>query len=186
MSARFFIRALTRVLALSALLAVPATVARAHNGADLETDPCVSALGAGLIHFNAYQPDLEAKGHYCYSIPGSGTTIIVIDLVHRHLREVPTSVEIFKVGSTEEPTEPIARSPAEVRTHGVIETVASFEPGTYEAVVRTATEPVAERRLSFVIGANGQGDLARYFSLTLAAGLLSFVAYTRLRRRARG
>lgn len=184
MSAQRIVGPVMRALALIAMIAMPTTAAMAHNGADLETDPCVSALGTDLIHFNAYQPSLEAKGHYCYSIPGSGTTIVVIDLVHRHLREVPTSVEIFKVGSGTEPQDPIVAAPPEVRTHGVIETVADLGPGTYEAVVRTETEPVAERRLNFIVGAGEGGAMARYFSLALMAGVLAFVAYSRLRRRA--
>jgi hypothetical protein len=43
--------------------------AAAHEGAELEQDPCVRWVGESAVHFNAYQPQYELKAQYCTDIP---------------------------------------------------------------------------------------------------------------------
>ena len=55
--------------------------AYAHGTVAMEEDPCVQRVGGNLVHFNAYQPQNEAKAQYCTEIPGEGDTFLVVDLV---------------------------------------------------------------------------------------------------------
>ena len=56
-------------------------LAGAHGNATMEEDTCVQRVGGSLVHFNAYQPQNEAKAQYCTEIPGEGDTFLVVDLV---------------------------------------------------------------------------------------------------------
>jgi hypothetical protein len=59
---RHMTRAGSMVLLLVAALYPGA--AAAHEGTDLEVDPCVRWVGESAVHFNAYQPQYELKAQY--------------------------------------------------------------------------------------------------------------------------
>jgi hypothetical protein len=71
--------------------------AAAHEGTDLEVDPCVRWVGESAVHFNAYQPQYELKAQYCTDIPKTGETFLVVDLVDPALRNVPVGLRIVKL-----------------------------------------------------------------------------------------
>jgi hypothetical protein len=68
----------------------------AHEGTDLEVDPCVRWVGESAVHFSSYQPQYELKAQYCTDIPKTGETFLVIDLVDPALRNVPVGLQIVK------------------------------------------------------------------------------------------
>ena len=76
--------------------------AAAHEGADLEVDPCVRWVGESAVHFNAYQPQYELKAQYCTDIPKTGETFLVVDLVDPALRNVPIGMRIVKGNGSNE------------------------------------------------------------------------------------
>ena len=42
-----------------------ATGAGAHGTAPIDQDTCVRYAGTFRVHYSAYQPHLDPKGHYC-------------------------------------------------------------------------------------------------------------------------
>src|SRR6185503_15307075 len=82
------------VLLLVAALYPGAAVA--HEGMDLEVDPCVRWSGESAVHFNAYQPQYELKAQYCTDIPKTGETFLIVDLVDPALRTVPVGLRVVK------------------------------------------------------------------------------------------
>jgi hypothetical protein len=87
------------IRALILLAALYPGVAAAHGTVALEEDTCVRRVGGNLVHFNAYQPQYEAKAQYCTEIPGEGDTFLVVDLVDPGLRNLPVSVRVVRGGS---------------------------------------------------------------------------------------
>src|SRR5580765_1250796 len=92
------LRHMTRTGSLVLLLvaALYSCAAVAHEGMDLEVDPCVRWVGESAVHFNAYQPQYELKGQYCTDIPKTGETFLVVDLMDPALRTVPVGMRIVK------------------------------------------------------------------------------------------
>ena len=92
------IRQMTRTGSMVLLLvaALYPGAAAAHEGADLEVDPCVRWVGESAVHFNAYQPQYELKAQYCTDIPKTGETFLVVDLVDPALRNMPVGLRIVK------------------------------------------------------------------------------------------
>ena len=74
----------------------------AHEGADLEVDPCVRWVGESAVHFNAYQPQYELKAQYCTDIPKEGDTFLVVDLVDPALRNEPVGMRVMKGNGSKE------------------------------------------------------------------------------------
>ena len=58
------------------------TVAWAHGGVAIDMDPCVQRAGAYLVHFSAYQPQVNAIEEFCSSVPQTGNVILVFDLIY--------------------------------------------------------------------------------------------------------
>jgi hypothetical protein len=116
-----------------ALLASPRTSA-AHGGSPLEKDPCRGEAGGRVIHFSAYQPEVNPTEEYCADVPATGSAILVVDLVDRALRTVPLALRLERADGS------VAfESPARPHPDGVMNAKVEFEaPGDYAVVVAFA------------------------------------------------
>jgi len=134
------------VLLLVAALYPGATAA--HEGADLEVDPCVRWVGESAVHFNAYQPQYELKAQYCTEIPKTGETFLVVDLVDPALRSVPVGLRIVKgIDGTE------------------AQTVADWRPSHHPAGVVSGETTLDEGLYRVIITAEGRNPLRYQYLL---------------------
>ena len=139
-------RAGSMVLLLVAALYPGAAVA--HEGTDLEVDPCVRWVGESAVHFNAYQPQYELKAQYCTDIPKTGETFLVVDLVDPALRNVPVGLRIVKgIGGTE------------------AQTVADWRPSHHPAGVVSGETTLDEGLYRVIITAEGRNPLRYQYLL---------------------
>ena len=110
-------------------------VASAHGNVSLEEDTCVQRVGGNLVHFNAYQPQNEAKAQYCTEIPGEGDTFLVVDLVDPILRSMPVGVRVVRgLGETAE-GETVAYWPPAIHPDGVVRGEAKLMKGFYKLII---------------------------------------------------
>ena len=122
--------------------------AAAHEGAELEVDPCVRWVGESAVHFNAYQPQYELKAQYCTDIPKTGETFLVVDLVDPALRNVPVGLRIVKgIDGTE------------------AQTVASWRPSHHPAGVVSGETTLDEGLYRVIITAEGRNPLRYQYLL---------------------
>ena len=143
---RHMTRAGSMVLLLVAALYPGA--AAAHEGTDLEVDPCVRWVGESAVHFNAYQPQYELKAQYCTDIPKTGETFLVVDLVDPALRNVPVGLRIVKgIDGTE------------------AQTVASWRPSHHPAGVVSGETTLDEGLYRVIITAEGRNPLRYQYLL---------------------
>ena len=122
-----------RVLILFALLSPG--IAAAHGNVALEEDICVSRVGGNLVHFNAYQPQNEAKAHYCTEIPGEGETFLVVDLVDPGLRTLPVGVRVVRGMSETAEGQTVAYWPPATHPDGVMRGEANLVKGLYKFII---------------------------------------------------
>ena len=130
------IRDMTRAGSMVLLLvaALYPGVAAAHEGTDLEVDPCVRWVGESAVHFNAYQPQYELKAQYCTDIPKTGETFLVVDLVDPALRDVPVGLRIVKgIDGTEAQT--VANWRPSHHPAGVVSGETTLEEGLYRVII---------------------------------------------------
>src|SRR6185437_1251528 len=111
-------------------------VAGAHGSLAREEDTCVQRVGGNLVHFNAYQPQNEARAQYCTDIPGEGDTFLVVDLVDPGLRNMPVGVRVVR-GDLSEITEDetVAYWPPAVHLDGVVRGEAKLAKGQYKLII---------------------------------------------------
>lgn len=153
-----------------------------HHGGEADDGECARNLGDYVVRFSAYQPQIDPDGHYCFEIPGTGKTYVVIDLVGDELKAVPTSLMIVKVSTEADGGKKIFESAPEIRKHGVIDSVADYEPGVYEAVVRAHGQFAIEQKMRFVIGVPPPGGgTASYLTVAVAVILLGALGVVTLR-----
>jgi len=108
--------------------------AAAHEGADLEEDPCVRWVGESAVHFNAYQPQYELKAQYCTDIPKTGETFLVVDLVDPALRNMPVGLRIVKgIDGTEAQT--VADWRPSHHPTGVVSGETTLDEGLYRVII---------------------------------------------------
>ena len=108
----------------------------AHEGADLEVDPCVRWVGESAVHFNAYQPRYELKAQYCTDIPKTGETFLVVDLVDPALRNVPVGLRIVKGnGSNEAEAQTVADWRPSHHPTGVVSGETTLDEGLYRVII---------------------------------------------------
>src|SRR5690348_530894 len=123
---------------ISALVVLPfflPGVAGAHGNVAMEEDSCVQRVGGNLVHFNAYQPQNEAKAQYCMDIPGEGDTFLVVDLVDPALRNMPVGVRVVKGVSETIEDETVAYWPPAIHLDGVIRGEAKLAKGLYKLII---------------------------------------------------
>jgi hypothetical protein len=144
------IRQMTRTGSMVLLLvaALYPGAAAAHEGADLEEDPCVRWVGESAVHFNAYQPQYELKAQYCTDIPKTGETFLVVDLVDPALRNMPVGLRILKgIDGTE------------------VQTVADWRPSHHPAGVVSGETTLDEGLYRVIITAEGRNPLRYQYLL---------------------
>jgi hypothetical protein len=121
------------------LLLVPTLypgAAAAHEGTDLEEDPCVRRVGESAVHFNAYQPQYELKAQYCTDIPKTGETFLVVDLVDPALRNMPVGLRIVKGnGSNEAEAQTVADWRPSHHPAGVVSGETTLDEGLYRVII---------------------------------------------------
>jgi hypothetical protein len=101
----------------------------------MEEDSCVQRVGGNLVHFNAYQPQYEAKAQYCTDIPGEGDTFLVVDLVDPGLRNMPVGVRIVRGLSENAEDETVAYWPPTIHLDGVVRGEAKLVKGLYKLII---------------------------------------------------
>ena len=112
------------------------SAAVAHEGADLEVDPCVRWVGESAVHFNAYQPQYELKAQYCTDIPKTGETFLVVDLVDPALRTAPVGLRIVKgSGNNEGEAQMVADWRPSRHPAGVVSGKATLDEGLYTVII---------------------------------------------------
>jgi len=110
-------------------------IAAAHGNVALEEDTCVRRVGGNLVHFNAYQPQYEAKAQYCTEIPGEGDTFLVVDLVDPGLRNLPVGVRVVRGDSEEAEGQTVAYWPPATHPDGVLRGEAKLFKGLYKFII---------------------------------------------------
>jgi hypothetical protein len=111
------------------------SVAGAHGNVTMEEDTCVQRVGGNLVHFNAYQPQNEARAQYCTDIPGEGDTFLVVDLVDPGLRNMPVGVRVVRGLSETTENETVAYWPPAIHLDGVVRGEAKLAKGLYKLII---------------------------------------------------
>ena len=125
-----------RVIGVCALLAVlvPGLV-YAHGKVTIEEDTCVRRVGGNLVHFNAYQPQNEAKAQYCTEIPGEGETFLVVDLVDAALRNTAVAMRVVRGMNETAEDQTVAYWPPAIHPDGVVRGEAALAKGLYTLII---------------------------------------------------
>lgn len=110
-------------------------VAGAHGNVSIEEDACIQRVGGNLVHFNAYQPQNEAKAQYCTDIPGEGNTFLVVDLVDPGLRNMPVGVRVVRGLSETADDQTVAYWPPATHLDGVVRGEATLAKGLYTVII---------------------------------------------------
>ena len=132
------IRHMTRTASMVLLLvaALDPGTALAHEGTDLEVDPCVRWVGESAVHFSSYQPQYELRAQYCTDIPKTGETFLVVDLVDPALRNVPVGLRIVKGnGRNEAEAQTVADWRPSRHPAGVISGETNLDEGLYRVII---------------------------------------------------
>lgn len=112
--------------------------AMAHGNVTLEEDACMRRIGGNMVHFSAYQPQIEPKAQYCTEIPEGGDTFLVVDLVDQSLRNLPLGVRIVKgqgEGGKDEEDQTVAYWKPVSHPDGVVRGEAKLEKGFYRLII---------------------------------------------------
>jgi len=117
------------------LIALLPGVAGAHGNVAIEEDSCARRVGGNLVHFNAYQPQNEAKAQYCTDIPGEGETFLVVDLIDPGLRNLPVGVRVVRGLSETTEDETVAYWPPAIHLDGVVRGEAKLAKGLYKLII---------------------------------------------------
>ena len=110
-------------------------VAAAHGNVSIDEDLCVQRVGGDLVHFNAYQPQNDAKAQYCTDIPGEGDTFLVVDLVDPGLRNMPVGVRVVRGLSETAEDQTVAYWPPSTHLDGVVRGEAKLAKGLYKVII---------------------------------------------------
>ena len=109
--------------------------AYAHGNVTMEEDGCVQRVGGGLVHFNAYQPQNEAKAQYCTEIPGEGETFLVVDLVDSGLRNTAVGVRVIRGLTETAEDQTVAYWPPAIHPDGVVRGETTLAKGLYTLII---------------------------------------------------
>ena len=160
-----------------------AEISSSHGGVGIERDPCVAKAGLYLVHFAAYQPQVDPSGEYCRSLPRIGNAVLVFDLVDRELREVPAELRIVNEAENDELSpETVFYIPAKTYPNGVMNTEVNIgKAGLYTAIV---TFQDTNKSIRFPIRV---GLWSRVLILSGVVGVLGvalgFLIFRRIQRR---
>jgi hypothetical protein len=109
--------------------------AYAHGNVTIEEDSCVRRIGGSLVHFNAYQPQNEAKAQYCAEIPGEGETFLVVDLVDSELRNTAVGVRVVRGLTETAEDQTVAYWPPAIHPDGVVRGETTLAKGLYTLII---------------------------------------------------
>ncbi len=111
--------------------------AAAHGNVSMEEDMCVRRIGGNMVHFSAYQPQIEPKAQYCTDIPDVGDTFLVVDLVDPSLRNLPVGVKIIQGANENEQDEAKTVAYWKPVSHpdGVVRGEARLDKGLYKLII---------------------------------------------------
>jgi len=125
------------LLTLVLLAVVGPSTAAAHGNVSIEDDICVRRIGGNMVHFSAYQPQIEPKAQYCTEIPDVGDTFLVVDLVDPSLRTMPVGVKIIQGVNENEQDEAKTVAYWKPISHpdGVVRGEAKLEKGLYKLII---------------------------------------------------
>ncbi len=123
------------LLALS--IAGSPSLAAAHGNVSIEEDMCVRKVGGSMVHFSAYQPQIEPKAQYCTDIPDVGDTFLVVDLVDPSLRNMPVGIKIIQGVNDNEQDEAKTVAYWKPVSHpdGVVRGEAKLDKGLYKLII---------------------------------------------------
>jgi hypothetical protein len=112
-------------------------LAVAHGNVSMEEDMCVRKVGGNMVHFSAYQPQIEPKAQYCTDIPDVGDTFLVVDLVDPSLRNMPVGIKVIQgVNENEQDeTKTVAYWKPVSHPDGVVRGEATLEKGLYKLII---------------------------------------------------
>ncbi len=173
------------LLALTLLLSLPGTDARAHGGQTMDEDECKFRLGAYLIHFTGYQPEQRLGEEFCKLIPETGQTILVFDAFDDELRRTEIAVRVIEdtgAGPADDDKAPLVASVGPERfTDGTVSLEHEFpETGDFIGIVTVATgndpHDTYTGRFRFSVG-TGSGFLRQFIQLVVWVSLLGVGFY---------
>ena len=135
----------TVMLVLMAALSYPC-IAAAHDGSDMEQDPCMRLAGESMVHFSAYQPQYELKEQYCTEIPQEGDTFLVVDLVDPALRTEPVGMRVIRgTGKNEAEGELVADISPIFHPDGVLRSEVRLDEGLYTVTIASEKQNLLKR-----------------------------------------
>ncbi|NOU10554.1 MAG: hypothetical protein HOO98_11115 [Nitrospira sp.] len=125
------------LLAFVLVAVIGPTAAVAHGNVSMEEDICVRKIGGNMVHFSAYQPQIEPKAQYCTEIPDVGDTFLVVDLVDPSLRTMPVGVKIIQGVNENEQDEAKTVAYWKPVSHpdGIVRGEATLEKGLYKLII---------------------------------------------------
>jgi len=125
------------LLAFVLVAVIGPTAAVAHGNVSIEEDICVRRIGGNMVHFSAYQPQIEPKAQYCTEIPDVGDTFLVVDLVDPSLRTMPVGVKIIQGVNENEQDEAKTVAYWKPASHpdGIVRGEATLEKGLYKLII---------------------------------------------------
>ena len=173
------------LLALTLILSLPGTDARAHGGQSMDEDECKFRLGSYLIHFTGYQPEQRLGEEFCKLIPETGQTILVFDAFNDELRRTKIAVRVVEdsgTGPAHDDEAPLVASVGpESFSDGTISLQHQFpETGDYVGIVTVATgndpHDTYTGRFRFSVG-TGSGFSWQLTQLVIWAALLGLGVY---------
>ncbi len=134
---KYAIRISLPILTLVFVTIVGPSTAAAHGNVSIEDDICVRRIGGNMVHFSAYQPQIEPKAQYCTEIPDVGDTFLVVDLVDPSLRNMPVGVKIIQGVNENEQDEAKTVAYWKPVSHpdGVVRGEATLEKGLYKLII---------------------------------------------------
>ena len=109
--------------------------AYAHGKVTIEEDTCVRRVGGNLVHFNAYQPQKEARAQYCTEIPAEGETFLVVDLVDPGLRNTAVGVRVVRGLNETAEDQTVAYWPPAIHADGVVRGETTLSKGLYTLII---------------------------------------------------
>ncbi|MDH4087551.1 MAG: hypothetical protein OEV27_08820 [Nitrospira sp.] len=134
---KYAIRISLPLLTLVLVTVIGPTAAIAHGNVSMEEDICVRKIGGNMVHFSAYQPQIEPKAQYCTEIPDVGDTFLVVDLVDPSLRTMPVGVKIIQGVNENEQDEAKTVAYWKPVSHpdGIVRGEATLEKGLYKLII---------------------------------------------------
>ena len=176
------LKSLRRCL-LAGLLSALAGRADAHGGVAFEDDRCVININFMQAHFTVFQPATSAAEEFCENLPATGTSVFVMEYLHKLLTEMAMDFRIVRdlqeagryaswediVAIDDLEAATVYYQPAAIETSGFYRASHRFaEPGDYLGVV-TARHPVEDRNYHavfyFRVGGRDLGSLPLFIAL---------------------